>query len=227
MAKEMGKKPFYKKWWVWVVSVPTMAFAIWLFVAVLVEIARPVTEENVLAEAQESKEMLEESVGKLVETKDKLKAANDKLDDTEDTLKDTEGKLEEAETKVAMLEKQLGEANTKVDEVTAEDKAVPTKEVVPKKVTPPAQTSKNPILNLDPAEVASVIEANAKADWVDDFEMQDYQIENQTNAYNQLKAVVIDNDVKKTQIENAMSEWGMDFEMIQYQYDNQMEAYNN
>ncbi|PLR79851.1 hypothetical protein CVD25_09625 [Bacillus canaveralius] len=155
---------------------------------------------------------------------------------------DTEAKkdLVKAEKKIEELEKQLEEVKGELvlaqapKEETVDEAATgttthePAPAPAPAPAATPATTAfENPIAQLDPAVVASEINKKAEADWVDDYEMQDYQVENQTAAYNELKAMVIDTDVKQTQIERAMQDWGMDFEMVQYQYENQMEAYNN
>ncbi|MFX3672836.1 MAG: hypothetical protein ACE3JQ_00070 [Paenisporosarcina sp.] len=173
MSNVQAKKPFYTKWWVWLLAV-----------IIVIAIAS---------------------------------GGEDTVDSTTSEPDTSTKEQEVTESSPLPNEK---EAET-VDEPKEEVVEAPVEEVV----TEPA--FKNPILDLDPATVANEIKTQAESDWVDDYEMQDYQIENQTAAYNELKAVVVDTEVKQTQMDKAMSDWDMDFEMIQYQYENQMEAYEN
>lgn len=177
MSKQV-KKPFYTKWWVWLLAV-----IIFVVVATGGEDAADTTSEPEASNI--------ESVEKEQDSAESTPVSNEV----------------EAETVV--------EPKEEIVEEPAEE------------VAPQEPAFKNPILDLDPTTVANEIKTQAEADWVDDYEMQDYQIENQTAAYNELKAVVVDTEVKQTQMVKAMSDWDMDFEMIQYQYENQMEAYNN
>jgi alkanesulfonate monooxygenase SsuD/methylene tetrahydromethanopterin reductase-like flavin-dependent oxidoreductase (luciferase family) len=91
----------------------------------------------------------------------------------------------------------------------------------------PAPTFSNPILDLDPATVAAEIKEKAEQDWPDDYMMMDFQVGEQTKAYEALKGYSIDSEVKQTQIERAMKDWPNDYMMMQFQYDEQMKAYNN
>jgi len=83
----------------------------------------------------------------------------------------------------------------------------------------------NPIANLDWAEVEAVIVEQAESDWPDDYEMQDYQVEEQTAAYNSILSLSIDNDIKEILLNNAYANWEYDFEMVLYEYEEQLLAY--
>lgn len=173
MSNVQVKKPFYTKWWVWL-----------LVVIIFVVVASGV-------------------------------------EDAADTTSEPEA------SNIESVEK---EQDSAVSTPVSNEVEEPTEEVVEEpaeEVAPPEPAFKNPILDLDPTTVANEIKTQAESDWVDDYEMQDYQVDNQTAAYNELKAVVVDTEVKQTQMVKAMRDWDMDFEMIQYQYENQMEAYNN
>jgi hypothetical protein len=93
----------------------------------------------------------------------------------------------------------------------------------------PAPAPKAPIniiTTLDEADAIQHIKDNAKADWATDFEEQQFVINEQTKAYNDLKALVIDTDIKEQILDQAHSDWGYDFEETLFIYNEQLKAYN-
>lgn len=133
--------------------------------------------------------------------------------------------------RVAAEQKKKAEQKYKENLSSAYDQMAPAKEEPvkeePKKETASSGSFHNPVLDLDLSNVASTIKSSAEQRWKDDYQMQDYEVQQQTSAYNQLKNVAVDSEVKQTQMENALSRWGYDFEMVQYEYSEQMKAYNN
>ena len=51
-------------------------------------------------------------------------------------------------------------------------------------------------------------------------------INEQTQAYNNLKALVIDTDIKEQILNQAHSDWGYDFQETLFVYNEQLKAYN-
>ena len=85
-------------------------------------------------------------------------------------------------------------------------------------------SSSNVIASLDPNEVKKVIEDFAKEEWADDSKMQLYEIEEQTEAYNELIKLSIDDDVLKGILDYSYEEWGHDFRMVRYEFQEQLDA---
>lgn len=69
-------------------------------------------------------------------------------------------------------------------------------------------------------EVIQVIKKNAREKWGNDEEMYDYEVKNQTAAYNWYKSENKYPDILK----NAKAEWQDDYEMVKYNYENQVKA---
>lgn len=102
-----------------------------------------------------------------------------------------------------------------------EEKAAP-KEEAPKEAPKPV----NIIQSIPEADAIQHIKDQAKIDWATDFEEQKYIIGEQTKAYNQLKALVIDTPEKEMILNQAHNDWGYDFEETLYIYNEQLKAYN-
>ena len=66
-----------------------------------------------------------------------------------------------------------------------------------------------------------IFKVNARAKWGDDYQLAEYEVDNQTDAY--------DWAVTQTEypeiIEKAKQRWRDDYEMVKYTYNNQVEAY--
>ncbi|MDL4842681.1 hypothetical protein [Aquibacillus rhizosphaerae] len=84
----------------------------------------------------------------------------------------------------------------------------------------------NVLAQMDRVEVESVVLAKSAEDWADDYEMQDYQHENEMIAFDSLVNLVIDTEYKETILSKAVNDWPNQYEMMKYQYDNQLVAYN-
>ncbi|MCM3728709.1 hypothetical protein M3226_23980 [Neobacillus cucumis] len=91
-------------------------------------------------------------------------------------------------------------------------------------VAPP--TPVNVIAKLNPTTVANTIRSNASKEWGTDYEMVQYEINQQTSAYNKLKVMVVKNSLGETLLNNAFKTWSYDFEMVDYEYYTQVQAYN-
>ena len=89
-------------------------------------------------------------------------------------------------------------------------------------IKPDKYTSqKSDTLFLPRNEAIKIIKKNAKEKWEDDYEMVNYQIENQTEAYDWLVKQKGYLDIMK----KAKEKWEKDYEMIKYEYKKQVEAY--
>lgn len=115
---------------------------------------------------------------------------------------------------------------TKVDKIPA---AAPIEEKTAEEEAPKQEAPKAPIniiTTLNEADAIQHIKDNAKADWATDFEEQRFVIGEQTKAYNDLKALVIDTPEKELILNQAHSDWGYDFEETLFIYNEQLKAYN-
>src|SRR5690554_3915549 len=78
-----------------------------------------------------------------------------------------------------------------------------------------------------PPDIRTRILNAAREEWPDDFEMQKYTLENQTDAY--FKLISLYSRVEKTEAMNTLfsraeKEWEHDYEMRLYEVTNQLEA---
>jgi len=73
----------------------------------------------------------------------------------------------------------------------------------------------------DRASVLAILKANASAEWGSDFQMVQYEYNNQVEAYDW---VVAQTKYPAIMVE-AKDEWGNDYQMVKYEYGNQVEAY--
>lgn len=87
-------------------------------------------------------------------------------------------------------------------------------------------TFQNVIAQLDESQVKPEVNEKAEQDWPGDYEMQNYQVENQMAAFYALAALQIDEEYKETLLNEASNDWSGDYKMIQYQYDNQITVYD-
>lgn len=128
-------------------------------------------------------------------------------------------KKEEAEKVAAEAEAKKKAEAEKIAEKTETEK------VEAEKVTSSGEFV-NVIQGLNKSAVESETKERAESDWSGDYEMQDYQYNNQIAAYNSLLNLSIDKEYKEIILNKAANDWIGDYEMIQYQYDNQDSAYN-
>ena len=138
------------------------------------------------------------------------------LEVAQDIQKQTDEKKAEAKKKEEAKKKAEAE---KIAEKTETEK------VEAEKVTSSGEFV-NVIQGLNKSAVESETKERAESDWSGDYEMQDYQYNNQIAAYNSLLNLSIDKEYKEIILNKAANDWIGDYEMIQYQYDNQDSAYN-
>lgn len=74
-------------------------------------------------------------------------------------------------------------------------------------------------------DVASKIKAKAVADWPDNYQMQKFQIEQQTKAYNTIQALPNTQDYNAGILKKAVSDWIDDYMMQEFQYEQELNAY--
>ncbi|MEX2581455.1 MAG: hypothetical protein WD342_20535 [Verrucomicrobiales bacterium] len=75
-----------------------------------------------------------------------------------------------------------------------------------------------------PAEVAAKIKSAAIEKWPDEYNMQEYTIENQTTAYLSLARMRVAGDVPAEIIQAAVRKWKDDYSMVVYEIENQLES---
>lgn len=125
---------------------------------------------------------------------------------------------------------QAAPAATKVEKAAPAAKQEAPKQDAAPAAAPAAPAPKaapvNIITTIPEDEAIAQIKAQAKQDWATDFEEQQYVINEQTQAYHNLKALVIDSDIKEQILNQAHSDWGYDFDETLYVYNEQLKAYN-
>ena len=85
-------------------------------------------------------------------------------------------------------------------------------------VTDPAPA---PETKTDREDMIEIFKANAFAKWGDDYQMVNYEVGEQTEAYDWAVKQTAYRDI----MERAKQEWQNDYEMVKYTYENQVEAY--
>jgi len=73
--------------------------------------------------------------------------------------------------------------------------------------------------------VAEKIKAKAAKDWPDNFQMQKFQIEQETEAYNTIRGLINTPDYNSDILKKAIDDWSDSYQMQKYQYEKQLEAY--
>lgn len=71
--------------------------------------------------------------------------------------------------------------------------------------------------------VLDLLKENASQEWGNDYEMVQYEYNNQVKAYDWIMAQTEYPDI----MNSAKQEWGDDYEMVKYEYKNQVEAYKS
>ena len=118
-------------------------------------------------------------------------------------------------------------APAKIEKATPAPKTTEEPKEAPAPATPaPKATPVNIITTISEADAIAQIKAQAKQDWATDFSEQQFVINEQTQAYNNLKALVIDTDTKEQILNQAHSDWGYDFQETLFVYNEQLKAYN-
>ena len=71
-------------------------------------------------------------------------------------------------------------------------------------------------------DILAILKTNASTEWGNDYEMVQYEYNNQVQSYDWVIA-----QTKYPEImANAKQKWGHDYEMVKYEYNNQAEAYD-
>ena len=113
---------------------------------------------------------------------------------------------------------EAGELLQKSLEPESIDSKPQTKAVLPSTIEPiPALET-----NINREKIIETFKTNALIEWCNNFEMINYEVKMQTEAYDWL--------IKQTEypdiIERAKQEWVKDYVMVKYEYEIQSEAYN-
>jgi len=109
------------------------------------------------------------------------------------------------------------------DEITEAVTDKPSEEVVVKENE---GDFNNVIATLEANTVNEKIKENAEDDWPSDYQMQSFQIKNQTEAYNDLLALTLDTEVKEKILNEAYTDWKFDFKMVLFSFNNALEDYD-
>lgn len=180
-------------------------------------------KENVTKIANQKKlscEEAEEHVAKAKETAAKEKEERE----AEEAKLKAEQEKEDQEAK----KKAEAEAKAKAEQeakLAAEKKAKEEAEAKKKAEQAKAQPKyANAIVEMNPADVKTKIESNAKSNWPEDYVMQNFEIGEQTDAYNRLLQIKIDSKEKQGILDRAFSNWRYDFLMIEFEYNEQVKA---
>lgn len=83
----------------------------------------------------------------------------------------------------------------------------------------------NPIGALSASDVKAIIKSGASAEWGTDYQMVQFEITQETEAYNALKGLKL-TQVQHDTLVKAIDKWQNDFLMVKFEYDRQMKAYN-
>jgi len=102
------------------------------------------------------------------------------------------------------------------------------KELAEKPEEPVYEDTKNEesIKSSSEEEVLKEIMEKAKNDWPNDKDMQDFQYENQVQAYYEILDLTNTSDYRQEILTKAQEDWPEDYEMQLFQYENQLEAYH-
>ena len=92
-----------------------------------------------------------------------------------------------------------------------------TKVVLPS-TTKPITT---PTTNTNRDKMIEIFKKEASAEWGANYEMVNYTVRNQTQAYDWVVSQTAYPDI----LARAKQEWGVNYEMVKYEYENQVEAY--
>ena len=106
--------------------------------------------------------------------------------------------------------------NTSVSNNTIQPTSQPT--TPPKNKPVPTNT---PAPQTNRTDILTILKANASTKWGTDYEMVQYEYNNQVEAYNWVVAQTKYPDI----MTKAKGKWGNDYEMVKYEYENQVEAY--
>jgi len=112
------------------------------------------------------------------------------------------------------------------------EKTPETREVIetdPLEVTEPVKET--PELTPEPVaetetnrnEILKILKVEASAEWGNDYQMVQYEYENQIEAYDW----VVKQDEYPDIMSSAKSEWGNDYTMVEYEYKKQVKAYES
>ena len=109
-------------------------------------------------------------------------------------------------------------------EQTENKTKITTKEPVNEVVKENTPVIKEPEVKTQTArdDILAILKTNASTEWGNDYEMVQYEYNNQVQSYD----LVIAQTKYPEIMVNAKQEWGHDYEMVKYEYNNQAEAYD-
>ncbi|MCK4744673.1 hypothetical protein KAS41_01280 [Candidatus Parcubacteria bacterium] len=145
-------------------------------------------------------------------------AQENKIFENIETDKQTVKTNDEQEKKEATNKNEIIEKpNTQKEEIANKETATaPIKKESAAQATAQAQQT-------DRENMLTILKANASSKWGTNYEMVQYEYNNQAGAYEWI--------MSQTEYSNIMTsakqKWGDDYEMVKYEYNNQVEAYNN
>ena len=122
--------------------------------------------------------------------------------------------------------------NTTVDEVIVESEVIVDEAMLA--VENPNQDAIDAvqlIKDIYSGDIEKILKNQALKSWGNDYEMVEYEYENQKEAYYKVHSVMYNKDLSGTINEILLGEailnWITDFEMVWYEYENQLESWEN
>jgi len=87
--------------------------------------------------------------------------------------------------------------------------------------TSASETEQRAVESPSRTEIIDLLKKNALEKWKTDYEMVNYEVNKQTDAYDWIIKQTEYPDIMK----KAKQKWGNDYEMVQYEYEKQIESY--
>jgi hypothetical protein len=135
-------------------------------------------------------------------------------------VSENENEPESIETEVASVEQATEITTTPVAQTNTP--VVATNEPVSAAEEPQAVQEAAPTPSNPRADALAVLKANAAREWGDDYQMVQFEYNNQVEAYDW----VTRQTAQPTIMARAKQEWDDDYQMVKFEYENQLEAYN-
>jgi len=204
-----NKKPFWKKWWVWLI-----------IVFVIIGIVSPEENESEITptENKSPETKVERSIEKVLSPEQT--EINPKPVSTQ--------KLEEKNRDESIF---IAESEPQPIEPEPQPEVEPEHQPIEPEPQPEVQNESQPKSPEPEAKIEAIfplrenalaiIKENASIEWGNDYGMVKYETDNQTASYNWL----INEDNYPDIMVRAYKEWGNDYGMVKYEYENQVEAY--
>jgi hypothetical protein len=111
---------------------------------------------------------------------------------------------------------------TSTPKTNIEPESIETKPQTKVALPPTTKLTPVPKTNINRDKIIDIFKADALAKWGGDYQMVEYEINNQIEAYDWVIKYAKYSDI----LEKAKQKWGNDYVMVKYEYENQSETYN-